>query len=209
VPRKKNEIQTIRVEVMPPENPNAPRLGPDDAKKLLKDLVQKQVAEIMAQRDEFLFQPFFQQKKVADEIKRMQTVPEQNKWNRYYDRWGCLTCRTRKFPHCSLGMCANCHGRIFHRLKSVIADTKETIEQPEDIEATALRALLPGSTEETTEIQIHGKRARRRLKNAEKPDSVAAVKLREAVRTLLNAEKPGSIMTVEFREKLRAIVNSD
>jgi len=37
VPRKKNEIQTIRVEVMPPENPNAPRLGPDDAKKLLKE----------------------------------------------------------------------------------------------------------------------------------------------------------------------------
>jgi hypothetical protein len=207
--KKKNEIQTIRVEVMPPENPNSPRLGPDDAKKLLKELVQRQVAEIMAQRDEFLFQPFFQQKKVADEIKRLQTVPERNKWNRYYHRWGCLACRTRKVPHCSLGMCAGCHGRIIQRLKSVIADTKETIEQPEDVEATALRALLLGSTEEATEGQIHGKRARRRLKNAEKPDWVAAAKLREAVRTLLNAETPGSAMTVEFREKLRALVNSD
>jgi hypothetical protein len=183
VPQKKNEIQTIRVEVVPPENPNAPRLGPDDAKKLLKDLVQKQVAEIMAQRDDFLFQPFFQQKKVSDEIRRLQTVPEQNKWNRYFDRWGCLRCRKRKAPHYSLGMCARCRGLIFQRLKSVITDTKETIEQPEDVEATALRALLPSSS--------------------------AAVKFREGVRTLLNSETPGSVTTVEFREKLRALLNSD
>lgn len=209
MPQKKNEIQTIRVEVVPPENPNAPRLGPDDAKKLLKDLVQKQVAEIMAQRDDFVFQPFFQQKKVSDEIRRLQTVPEQNKWNRYFGRWGCLRCRTRRAPHCSLGFCARCRKLIFERLKSVIADTNETIEQPEDIEATALRALLPGSTEATTEIQIYGKRARRRLKNAEKPGPVAAAKLRAAVGTLLHAEKPGSVMTVEFREKLRALLNSD
>lgn len=190
---KKSEIQTIRVEVMPPENPNAPRLGPGDAKKLLKQLVQQQVAEIMAQRDEFLFQPFFQQKKISDEIKRLQTMPEQKKWGRYYDRWGCLRCGTREVPHASLGMCGDCHAQTSQRLKAVIADpdAEEPVAQPEDVEAVALRALLPGAPE---------------IQDSEKP--VAPVEFRKSLKTLLN-KKPGPSTAVEFRETLRAILNSD
>ena len=146
MPRKKTEIQTIRVEVIPPEKPNAPRLGPEDAKKLLKRLVEQQVAEIMANRDEFLFQPFFQQRKVADEIRRLQTVPERNKWSRYYDRWGCLRCNTRKVPHSSIGMCRDCRSLIRKRLVSLIDNAEVGVPQPEDLEAIALRALLPGET---------------------------------------------------------------
>jgi hypothetical protein len=146
VPKKKTDIQTIRVEVVPPEKPNAPRLGYEDAKKLLKRLVEQQVAEILANRDEFLFQPFFERKKIADEIKRLQTVPERYKWSRYYDRWGCLRCNTREVPHCSLGMCSRCHGLIKQRLVALTDKTEVVVPQPEDLEAIALRALLPGET---------------------------------------------------------------
>ena len=145
MPRKKTEIQTIRVEVIPPEKPNAPRLGSEDAKKLLKRLVEQQVAEIMANRDEFLFQPF-RAKKIADEIRRFPTVPERNKWNGHYNRWGCLRCNTREVPHCSVGMCSNCYRLIHERLVRLIDDPEVVVPQPEDLEAIALRALLPGET---------------------------------------------------------------
>jgi hypothetical protein len=144
------EIQPIRVEVMPPENSNDSRVTPTDAKELLKKLVEQQVAEILAQRDEFLFQPFFHAKKVSDQIRRLQTMPEQQKWNRYYERYGCLICNTHEVPHGSLGMCVNCHGRTAQRLKTVISDPDGTKTQgygkfgrQEDLEAVARLALLP------------------------------------------------------------------
>jgi hypothetical protein len=143
------EIQPIRVEVMPPENSNDSRVTPTDAKGLLKKLVQRQVAEIMAQRDEFLFQPFFHAKKVSDQVRRLQTMPEQQKWSRYFERYGCLICGTREVTHGSLGMCVNCHGRTVFRLKTVISDPDGTKTRPygrfgqqEDVEVIARRALL-------------------------------------------------------------------
>ena len=147
--KKSKEIQTIRVEVMPPENPNAPHLGPADAKKMLKELVERQVAEIMAQRDEFVFQPFFQNQRVSNEIRRLQTMPERNKWGRCYDRWGCLRCNTRKVPHASLGMCNVCYQEISVRLKTVIRDPDRNngeISCPtDDVAVIAQRALMAPS----------------------------------------------------------------
>jgi len=147
--KKSNGIQTIRVEVMPPENTNAPHLGPVDAKKMLKELVERQVAEIMAQRDEFVFQPFFQNQKVSNEIRRLQTMPERNKWGRYYDRWGCLRCGTRKVPHMTLGMCRACYSTTVSRLITVIKDPERNRSEnscpPDDVAVIAQRALMAPS----------------------------------------------------------------
>ena len=147
--KKSKEIQTIQVEVISPENPNAPHLGPVDAKKMLKELVERQVAEIMAQRDEFVFQPFFQNQKVSNEVRRLQTMPERNKWGNYYDRWGCLVCRTRKVPHASLGMCQACHCTTLSRLNTVIKDpernTSKNFCPPDDVAVIAQRALMAPS----------------------------------------------------------------
>jgi hypothetical protein len=147
--KRSKEIQTIRVEVMPQENPNAPRIGPADAKKMLKELVERQVAEIMAQRDEFVFQPFFQNQKVSNEIRRLQTMPERNKWGRYYDRWGCLHCHTRKIPHGALGMCQACHRTIQNRLNALIKDPDRNASEifcpPDDVATIAQRALVAPS----------------------------------------------------------------
>lgn len=150
---KNKETQIVRVEVVPAEDQDDPRIGPADAKEMLKKLVERQVAEIMTQRDEFLFQPFFHAKKVSDQIRRLQTMPEQQKWSRYFERYGCLICSTREATHSSTGMCVNCHSRTASRLKTVIDDpdgTKSTrpggqrsdFYQPEDVEAIARRALL-------------------------------------------------------------------
>jgi len=149
-------IQTIRVEVMPPENPNAPHLGPVDAKKMLKELVERQVAEIMSQRDEFVFQPFFPNQKVSNEIRRLQTMPERNKWGRYYDCWGCLRCGTRKVPHTSLGMCQACYYTTLYRLRKVTKDPErnrgENSCPPDDVAVIAQRALMaPSDALPTTE----------------------------------------------------------
>lgn len=96
------------------------RSGIDKAE--LDRLVQEKVAEIMAERDAFAFEPFFRSRQIAYELKRLQTIPEQRKWTVYFDRHGCLICQTRKLIHIGNGMCGNCYPRIFRVLKQIIAE---------------------------------------------------------------------------------------
>jgi hypothetical protein len=96
------------------------RSGIDEAE--LDRKVQVKVAEIMAQRDAFVFEPFFRSRKIAYELKRLQTIPEQQKWSVYFERRGCLICQTRKLIHVGCGMCQNCYPRIFRELTQIIAE---------------------------------------------------------------------------------------
>jgi site-specific DNA-cytosine methylase len=88
----------------------------------LDRLVKQQVAEILAARDEFVFEPFFRSRQVAYELKRLQTVPEQRKWKVYFERYGCLICKTQKRIHAGNGMCDRCHAYVFQTLKQIIAE---------------------------------------------------------------------------------------
>jgi hypothetical protein len=88
----------------------------------LDALVQQRVAEILAQRDEFMFEPFFRTRQVAYEIRRLQTVPERKKWGIFFDRHGCLACHKRDQPHASNGLCTACHGRVFQQLKEIVTE---------------------------------------------------------------------------------------
>lgn len=54
-------------------------------------LVQEKVAEIMAERDAVVMEPFFRSRQIAYELKRLQTVPEQRKWSVHFERYGCRT----------------------------------------------------------------------------------------------------------------------
>ena len=71
------------------------RAGVDE--KTLNRLVQQKVAEIMAERDVIVFEPFFRSRQIAYELKRLQTVPEQRKWTVYFDRYGCLPVHLQSF----------------------------------------------------------------------------------------------------------------
>lgn len=146
--RKQKKIQTVRVEILPPADRET-RRNPADAAAALKKLVEKQVAEIMARRDAFLLRPFFDQKKISYEIKRLQTVPEQRKWTLYFKRFGCLLCGSRRTAHCGCGMCQRCYRKTFNRLRSVL---RECERRPEDAqydirnEEEIARAALAGGT---------------------------------------------------------------
>jgi hypothetical protein len=61
-------------------------------KRMVADLIDKQVSEALASNSDALFQPWFQLRKVAYEIKRKQTVTEQRKWTEYFKKYGCIVC---------------------------------------------------------------------------------------------------------------------
>jgi len=96
------------------------RAGTDQA--TLNRLVQQKVAEIMAERDAVVFEPFFRSRQIAYELKRLQTQPERRKWSVFYDRYGCLICETRTRIHVGNGMCTQCYARTFNTLKQIIAE---------------------------------------------------------------------------------------
>ena len=105
-------------------------LGPavPNARAELERFIEQKMAEMMG-GDAGLFEPFFQgSKKIADEIKKLQTVPQQRKWHNYFEEWGCLICETKNRPHVSNGMCQSCHSRTLHRLQAILRTTE--IERP-------------------------------------------------------------------------------
>ena len=105
------------------------RSGIDEVE--LAKLVQEKVAEIMAERDAFAFEPFFRSRQIAYELRRLQTMPERRKWTVFFERYGCMICQTRKLIHIGNGMCRNCYPRIFNALKQIIAEgLKGAIARP-------------------------------------------------------------------------------
>jgi hypothetical protein len=113
------------------------RTGVNEAE--LNKLVQLKVAEIMAERDAVVFEPFFRSRKIAYELKRLQTVPEQRKWTVWFERYGCLLCETRARIHVGNGMCTRCYPSVFNALTQIIA------EQMSGETATAsTRAIVTG-----------------------------------------------------------------
>jgi hypothetical protein len=116
----------------------------------LDALVRKHVAEILA------FQPWFLSREQTATVRTKQTIPEREKWKRYYARWGCLICRRKSGVHTGLGMCQTCHCRVHGRLKTIVrelvtewpaARTREDIQELDRPIRTA-RALLLGTMEE-------------------------------------------------------------
>ncbi len=95
---------------------------PPNAAKLeafLDRLIQQRVSEALSRRDDALFEPYFRPKRVADEIRRHQSVSEQRKWAMYFEKWGCIVCRRKKAMHAGNGYCSKCRIRIVSRLKTI------------------------------------------------------------------------------------------
>jgi 7-cyano-7-deazaguanine synthase in queuosine biosynthesis len=86
-----------------------------DLKSMIAQMVEEGVREAMSGKGAEL-QPFFGSKEIAYEIKRRQTVHEQNKFSYYFEDWGCLICGTRKARHDGCGMCGSCYARVKGRL---------------------------------------------------------------------------------------------
>jgi|SRR6185437_2112646 len=126
-------------QLLPPE----PRT-PESEASLLERLVHKRVAEIMGNREDLLLRPFFDIKRVSDEIRRIQTVPERLKWAVYFQRHGCLVCETKSAANARCGMCSTCYQRTGNRLRRIVAEGLRS-GMPErlsgDLETLAKKAL--------------------------------------------------------------------
>ena len=173
-------IQTVRVEILRPAS-----IAPAGA-EALREIVKKQVAEILASRDEFVFQPFFQAKKVSDEIKRCQNVGEQRKWSIRYERLGCLDCKERTAPHRAMGMCANCYARIRAELVAIV------------------REYRPGSEDEYKEFRSDEQAARKALTAHSEKSEVAKKTIRDegrAAEQMGEREKAARDRLAAAREK--------
>jgi len=109
-------------ELLPPEPSSAIAFPQAEASAMLDYLVEQKVAKILAARDSFLLEPDLREKIVAQQIRRLQTIPEQKKWPRYYARFGCRKCERKSRPHGSSGYCRPCLAKITNRLKQVVAE---------------------------------------------------------------------------------------
>lgn len=125
--------------------PEAPQAALSVTEMIAK-IVEQKVAEALGNDSTAIFQPFMQSRQVSSEIRKNQTVPEQEKWSYYFEEWGCLVCGEKDPGHESLGMCKKCLERTRHRMIAALrrahADRPKQ-DEPQDLEALAQQALVP------------------------------------------------------------------
>ncbi|HVA18058.1 MAG TPA: hypothetical protein VMV59_10155 [Candidatus Dormibacteraeota bacterium] len=108
--------------------------------KFLDKLVMQRVAEIFAKREEFILEPWFRTRRVAQEIRKLQTVQERNAKAIYFERHGCISCHTQDRPHSSSGMCTGCYNTIFSRLDAITRESS-------DLQEASRYSTLPSTAE--------------------------------------------------------------
>lgn len=81
-----------------------------------------QIAQIMADKDGGVMEPFFRSRQVAYEIRRLQNVPEQRLAAERYKRYGCMICRKNDHPHGGNGFCAPCYSKELHLRKMLLKE---------------------------------------------------------------------------------------
>lgn len=120
-------IQRVRIEVLRPPDERKQRT-PADAVELIKKMVEKQVAEILANRNEFMLRPFFDAKKVSDEISRLQTASAGRAWSRVFQKFGCIVCGRKNVAHIGCGCCQVHYSRIRNRKEAAIRELERETE---------------------------------------------------------------------------------
>jgi hypothetical protein len=109
----------VKAELLPsPES----ILRPGVDKALLDRIVTQRVAEIMAEKEAATLEPFFRSRQIAFEIRRLQTVPEQESWHVFFERHGCLYCHSKERIHGGCGMCVRCYPRILNEKQTIIRE---------------------------------------------------------------------------------------
>jgi hypothetical protein len=91
-----------------------------------------------------IFEPFFQPKAIAAAIRKLETVPQQRKWQHYFEEWGCLICGNKERGHFTLGMCTPCYHRTSQRLARILrraAEDRPEHPPPRDLQDVARKAL--------------------------------------------------------------------
>lgn len=145
---KKSKSKTPAIEIVRLSREEINAEAQTNLKLEIARMVDESVREALSGKGTEL-QPFFGSKEVAYEIKRRQTVHEQNKFSYFFEDWGCMICGTRKARHYGCGMCQPCYLRTKERLKASLRKhqpPKDSI-QPTfmDNVRMAREALAPGA----------------------------------------------------------------
>lgn len=75
---------------------------------LLERLIEHKVSQAMANRGDWLLEPWFRPRPVASQIRRLQSVGEQHKFAMFYERHGCVRCKSKAQIHAGNGFCPSC-----------------------------------------------------------------------------------------------------
>ena len=103
--------------------------SPQNLEKFLDKIVMQRVAEIFTKREDFILEPWFRTRQVAQEIRKLQTVQERNAKATYFEIYGCISCHTQERPHYSNGICTRCHPLILQRLTAIAREATAEHEQ--------------------------------------------------------------------------------
>jgi hypothetical protein len=161
--------KNVKIELLPSRD-SILRAGIDE--KTLTLLVKEKVAEIMVDRDAIVFEPFFRSRQIAYELKRLQTMPEREKWSVHFGRYGCLICETRTRIHVGNGMCGSCYTRTFNNLKQIIAEgvhRNPLMPRGTSNETTARESGLPLSNSSTPTRRRSNERRNTKTRLDQKP----------------------------------------
>ena len=116
-PKKNQLVKVEPVEILPPEVRLPARL-PTTAAEFDRMMEQK-FAEMLARRDDTAFQPYLQGRRLYQELRKLQTVPERRAWAVQYERHSCTHCRTQVRPHRACGLCTLCYPKIFGQKRAI------------------------------------------------------------------------------------------
>jgi hypothetical protein len=81
--------------------------------------IEQKIAEIIGADKTGIFEPFFQRKALAREIRKLLTVPQQHEWHDYFLEWGCVDCKKKDDRYGAAGMCATCYHRVLMRKQTI------------------------------------------------------------------------------------------
>ncbi len=156
---KKSKSLTVRgeIEILHPVEP-VPNL-----KAALERMVEQKIAEMMGDNQDGIFEPFFQAPAIAAAIRKLETVPQQRKWQRYFEEWGCMICaKQRRWVISTLGMCAACFHRTRMRLQRILRAggsrqaRADASSRPAECGAGSTQAGSEGAASEEEEMTCSG-----------------------------------------------------
>jgi hypothetical protein len=153
--------KTATVEIIKSEVVRERPARHQDMGALLDQLVRQRVAEALSNRDDSILQPWFQSKTVANEIRKLQTVTEQRCKALYFEKYGCIHCKTKKHSHNSGGLCNRCHASITSRMRACERELSDAYKAGKGSRIT--------NSEDFCEIRDVGKLAEDCLRPAKRP----------------------------------------
>jgi hypothetical protein len=121
--RPKTSEKSNALEVLKPVRPIP------NVRAQLDAYIEKKITEIIGADQTGVFEPWFQRKELAREIRKLQTVPQLRKWHNCFNEWGCVDCKKKDGRYGADGMCATCFSKWKMRLQTILRFTEK--ERPD------------------------------------------------------------------------------